>query len=273
MRRGGLAGLAVMSLGVGSAFAATTTLQISITNTSGDSGLSLTPLYLGFHDGSFDAFDVGGTASAGLELLAEEGMFGTLAAEREAATTDMMGVVTSQGAVAAAPGSPFGFGGPPVIEPGETATVTVDIDSATQGFLSYFSMIIPSNDLFIGTDNAIQLFDGMGNFVGAQTIDITEADVYDAGTEVNTNTGAAFNTAGGTDIDENGVITLAGASALNVLTGQTGANGVTIGGSPVNLLASITISEVPAVPLPAGAPLILTGLGLFGYMRAKKKKS
>ena len=253
------AALAAMSLGAGAATAST--LKITISNEAGDSGLSLTPLYVAFHNGSFDAFDVGTAASSGLELLAEEGDFSAIAGERAA-----IAGATSQGGALTAPGSPFGFGGPPVIEPGETATLRVDVASENR-FFTYLSMIIPSNDLFIGNNDAIELFDENGNFLGNQTINVTEASVYDAGTEVNNNLGAAFNSAGGADTDENGVVTLAGSSALNLLTGQTGANGVTIGASPVSLLATITISEVP---LPAGSLLLLSALGMGGIAARRK---
>ena len=51
----------------------TTELRISIRNTSDIGGTALTPLFSAFHDNSFDVYDLGGTASAGLEALAEDG--------------------------------------------------------------------------------------------------------------------------------------------------------------------------------------------------------
>ncbi|MEM7720458.1 MAG: spondin domain-containing protein [Pseudomonadota bacterium] len=268
LKLGVVAGLAITAAATA---AHATTLRVSITNNAGDSGLSLTPLYFAFHDGGFTGFNVGQAASPGLELLAEEGDFGLIRDERVAATTNSAGVVTSQGGALTAPGSPFTSAGiPPVIEPGENSSVDLNVD-ATNRFFNYFSMVIPSNDLFIGREGlGAEVFDMAGNFLGNQTFQITGANIWDAGTEVNNNSGAAFNTAGGAGTDENGVVTLAGSSALNALTGQTGANGLTIGGSPVAFSATISVSEVP---LPAGAPLVLTGLGLLGFMRARKKKA
>ena len=51
----------------------TTEVRVSLRNTSDTGGTALTPLFAGFHDNSFDVYDLGGTASAGLEALAEDG--------------------------------------------------------------------------------------------------------------------------------------------------------------------------------------------------------
>ncbi|MEM7386819.1 MAG: spondin domain-containing protein, partial [Verrucomicrobiota bacterium] len=78
--------------------------------------------------------------------------------------------------------------GIPPFEPGETAslTLTLDANDPTNRYLSFASMIIPSNDAFIGNDDptAHPVFDEMGNFVGG-TLLALGADIYDAGTEVN----------------------------------------------------------------------------------------
>lgn len=60
--------------------------------------------------------------------------------------------------------------------------------------LSYASMIIPSNDAFIGNHNpqGIELFDVAGNFNGKKIITILGSMVWDAGTELNTEMDAAF---------------------------------------------------------------------------------
>ena len=48
-------------------------VSVEIENLQPNDGFFFTPVWAGFHDGSFDFFDAGGTASAALELLAEEG--------------------------------------------------------------------------------------------------------------------------------------------------------------------------------------------------------
>lgn len=172
-----------------------TNLRITVRNTSDVGGTFLTPTYFGFHDGSFNLFDAGSAASAGLESLAEDGSAALLAGERVAADADSQGVVVSAGM------------------PIATQTIvsaTLDVDGASNGFVNYAAMILPSNDAFIGNDESLQVFSSSGRFLGEQTIVIEGSDVYDAGTEVNTELDAAFinQTAPNTGVDENGVVSL-----------------------------------------------------------------
>ncbi|MEM8569660.1 MAG: spondin domain-containing protein [Pseudomonadota bacterium] len=173
-----------------------TEIRVSVKNTSETGGVFLTPVYLGFHDGSFDLFDAGEVASPGLESLAEDGDAALLAGERLAADADSQGFLL------------FGAGGP--VATGELTSDIFDIDGLSNGSLSLASMILPSNDAFIGTDEAVVLFDEFGAFLGAQTLVFNGTDVYDAGTEVNTELDAAFlnQLAPNTGVTENGVVTL-----------------------------------------------------------------
>ncbi|MEL7026256.1 MAG: spondin domain-containing protein [Pseudomonadota bacterium] len=242
------------------------TLDVSITNEQTGSGLYLTPLLTVIHDGGFDAFDAGSAASAALEDLAEEGRVGMLQAEAgpDAAT----GVLISPG----------GFPGAPVIDPGESPSASIDVDPTTQRYFSFFSMVIPSNDSFIGNDNpfAYELFDAMGTFTGPLTISVFGGDIWDAGTEVNFENGsgenAAFAVNGGVDVgeDENGVVALAG--NVDFLFGTDIPTGGSIGSVPGSrtLLATINVDLAP-IPLPAGAPLLLVGLGALGLAKRWRK--
>ncbi len=47
--------------------------MISITNNSPLGSVYLTPVWMGFHDGSFDSYDSGAVASAGIEAISEDG--------------------------------------------------------------------------------------------------------------------------------------------------------------------------------------------------------
>ncbi len=97
-----------------------------------------------------------------------------------------------------------------MFEPGEVATQIIEVnDTNVHRYLSFASMIIPSNDAFIANldPRRIELFDNQGNFQGARALTIYGRDVYDAGTEANDPAGgAAFSTGGGSGVDENGVI-------------------------------------------------------------------
>ena len=151
--------------------AAALDVTITVENPQEAGGFSLTPVFHGFHDGAFDAFAVGQDADAtpGIEEIAELGS--------TAAMTDRF-AVEQPGGVSVT----FASGMPPVFEPGESATIT--LDAGGNRFLSVASMVVPTNDLFVGFDNLV-LFDDAGNFNGPVVIEFRGSDVYDAGTEVN----------------------------------------------------------------------------------------
>ncbi|GAB5467376.1 MAG: hypothetical protein Kilf2KO_04060 [Rhodospirillales bacterium] len=174
----------------------TTNLRVTVVNTADAGGTALTPVYLGFHNGNFDLFEAGQAASPGLESLAEDGSPMILAGERLAASPGSQGLVVpgAQGAIVAQ----------------ETTDGTIAVDGSLNGSVALASMILPSNDAFIGTDDSVRLFDGAGNFLGERSLIFEGSDVYDAGTEVNTELDAAFinQTAPNTGLDENGVVGL-----------------------------------------------------------------
>jgi hypothetical protein len=160
------------------------TVQVRVENLAPDGGFSFSPLWLGFHDGSFDMFDAGAQARDldGIQQIAEladAGPLGTRFGMEQ--PMGVAGLIVS------------GAGAPP-FEPGESASMVFDVGDATQNrFMSYASMVVPSNDLFIGNDDAREIFDAAGNFNGPFTIEIYGRNVWDAGTEVNDITdGPAF---------------------------------------------------------------------------------
>ncbi|MEO1675906.1 MAG: spondin domain-containing protein, partial [Pseudomonadota bacterium] len=171
-------------------------LRVVVTNLAPTGGVFLTPFWFGFHGDDFNLFDIGGTASRGLEAIAEDGDFMPIRGEFSAAVPDgVAGIITGSAT------------GP--IPTGDSNGVFVNVNALSNRFLSLAAMILPSNDAFVGTADAVELFDATGRFLGEQEILFTGADVLDAGTEVNTEMDAAFINQGAnnTGIDENGVIT------------------------------------------------------------------
>ncbi|MEM6610750.1 MAG: spondin domain-containing protein [Cyanobacteria bacterium P01_C01_bin.72] len=211
-----------------------TAIRVTVTNTLEEGGTFLTPVWFGFHNGeTFDLFTEGEAASTGLERLAEDGSVEGIAAEFVAQTGDngIDGTVLG------------GTGVPGPIDPGESASFTLDVDpeQVGQGFFTWATMIIPSNDAFLAVpDNALAdpIFDQHGNFIGPITIERRGSDVLDAGTEVNTEEDAAFinQTARDTGVDENGVVTAhpgfngsvgnPDATPVNVLGGETASGAI-----------------------------------------------
>ncbi|MCB1583234.1 MAG: spondin domain-containing protein [Xanthomonadales bacterium] len=158
-------------------------VTVKVENLSPEGGLYFTPLWVGFHDGSFDIYDLGAAASSGVERFAEDGDFSTLRADF--ATSGGLDEVIL---------NPEGFSGAPVFDPGMVSNEIFDLDPNEHQYFSYGAMILPSNDAFIanGDPTAHQLFDDQGEFTGPISFVVYGSEVLDAGTEANTETDAAF---------------------------------------------------------------------------------
>ena len=197
-----IAGSLVMAI---PAVAMATEVKVTIENMAPEEGTVLTPLWVGFHDGTFDLFNVGAAASPALERIAEDGTPPPLAKMFEqSGAGSMMGVLKGPGI---SPESP------PVIPPGAmvSATFTLDENDPKAQFFSYASMVVPSNDAFIANGNpfAYQIFDESGDFEGADFV-VYGFNIKDAGTEVNSEIPASTALLGqmqpNTGEPENGVI-------------------------------------------------------------------
>ena len=182
-------------------------LEITVENLAPTEGTQISPLWFGFHDGNFDTFDLNSTASSAIERIAEDGNTEELVEEFNS---------TQAGTIQEVVDSPTES--TPDFLPGDTVSTTVSIDSSLSSsqYLSYASMVLPSNDAFVGNENPTEhmIFDEAGNFIPTSFI-VSGSEVLDAGTEVNDED--RFTTLGvgsdplndfqpNTGIDENGVI-------------------------------------------------------------------
>ncbi|MEB3342385.1 spondin domain-containing protein [Okeania sp.] len=162
-----------------------------------DTSLFFSPVWVGFHNGGFDLFDINEVASEGLERIAEDGSPDGIATEfvnSEAGST--AGVISS-------PNGPF--------TQGNTGIQAFEVDETQDTFFSYASMILPSNDAFIGNESALayEVFDNTGNLLEVDFI-VSGNRVWDAGTEINDeipeNTVALGQEDPNTGVDEAGTV-------------------------------------------------------------------
>jgi hypothetical protein len=161
-------------------------VRVTVTNRAPELGTFQTSVWVGFHDGGFDIYDLGSAADTffpttdALERLAEDGNVEPI---RTDFTEQAFGRI--QGALPGVLG-PDASGGQ--LAPGETVSRVFRLDptQTEDRFFSYGTMIIPSNDAFSanGDPQAHPIFDVGGTFVATDFV-VPGTDALDAGTEVN----------------------------------------------------------------------------------------
>lgn len=195
--------LAIGLLSFGYRSKAAVNVRITVKNQAPEQGTYQTPVWVGVHDGTFDLFDLESPASPALERLAEDGSvmdINQLFTESEAG-----GVQTTI----------ISGGDIPPFAPRQSNTVVLELDPTNprHRYISFASMVIPSNDAFIGNSNpqAHPIFDDNGALLQDRIL-ISNLAVYDAGTEVNDevpeNTAFLAQAAPNTGESEGGVVRL-----------------------------------------------------------------
>ncbi len=149
---------------------------MTIQNLAPARSVSFAPLRLGFHSGADDAFNYGQTASPAILSIAEGGS----------------GSAWFPAFAAADPTATLGSVGRALL-PGTTANNTFRVVPLFNPFFSFASMVLPSNDLFLGNDSpvAFRLFDRAGGRA-LGSISQRGRDIWDAGSEVADPANAAF---------------------------------------------------------------------------------
>jgi len=237
-------------------------VTLTFTNLSAAKGAALSPFFVALHDGSFDPFDTGTTASSSIESLAELGSGSGLAADFAASNPDGVSATVTASVNAFGPG---------IYLPGGSGSMTLNLDPVKNRYLSYFAMVVPSNDRFVGNDSpvSIELFDGAGNFTGGSFTRNGDS-IWDAGTELDGTTGAAF-LDGSTATDspaQNGQIALN--HDFSVYGGLLTADGYNFDDLPGASVPLLRIDAVPAVPVPAALWLLGSALPMLGWVRRRK---
>lgn len=252
-------------VGASSLNAAGVDVRVTIENLAPPAGIYFTPVWVGFHDGTFDLFDSGAPASAALERVAEDGDTGPLSGDFAASGVGSVDATIVSGGVM------------PQFGPGQSASVTFSLDPgmSTSRYFSFASMIIPSNDAFIANGNPLgyQIFDGAGTFLGADFV-VPGSMVWDAGSEVNdevpANTAFFGQAAPNTGVSQAGVVAphpgFLAAGSGGILDDPMFASADFT--PPGYQVARITVSQVPE-PSTWTAAAVLAGLAGWVGRRAR----
>ena len=126
-------------------------------------GAHFSPLIGGVHNADVAFLEAGGTATPGIESMAERGRTATLTEEIQAAGANALSVLRKDSGPGATASDTF-----------EAVTVTADHPRIT-----LLSMIAPSPDWFVGVFG-LSLLDAEGNWAEALTVNLYP---WDAGTE------------------------------------------------------------------------------------------
>jgi len=236
----------------GLAIAQPVQLRVTVQNLAPANDISFAPLLVGFNNGTFDSFNVGETATAPIISIAEGGS----------------GVDWFPAFATADPSATLGSVGGALL-PGASASNTFTVDPSVNRFFTFGSMVIPSNDYFIGNDSPTRymLFNALGQ-LNISSISQFGRDIWDNGSETTDPLNAAFLVGGNNDLrtPENGVVEFdfAGLAAFN---GLTTAAGYVLNS---NLTANTEVYRITFEVIPAPSALGLGGIaGLVATRRRR----
>jgi hypothetical protein len=242
--------------------AAILNVTVTIENLAPADSISFAPLRLGFHNGTFDAFNNGEVAGSAIISIAEGGS--------GLPSPLVPGPGWFEAFAAAEPQAVLGSVGGALL-PGATASDTFLVDTSVNPFFTFGTMVIPSNDFFLGNDSptAFQLFDAAGNLL-ITAIDQRADDIWDAGSELFDPAAAAFLVGGNNDLrtPQGGVVNfnfteLSGFDGLTTAAGYVFDSQLAAGTE----VYRITFT-VQSVPEPASVGLV--GLGVAGLAAARR---
>jgi hypothetical protein len=240
-------------------------LRVTVENLAPANSIALAPFRFGFGNGTFDSFDnnqpafllgAATIAEAPNVTIAEGGSGSNWFPAFQAAEPN------------ADLGSVFGPSIPPIL-PGESGSAVFDIDP-TNRFFTFGTMVVPSNDHFLGNANptAFEVFDTSGNLI---LTSLTEdaSRIWDAGSETENPANAAFLVDGVNDQreDEN-LPVMFNFADLSAFNGLTTAAGYVFDSSLLSASTPVLRISFAVVPEPSTSVLgLLATLGLGSYRR------
>ena len=151
-------------------------VQLTLTNLT--AGMHFTPRLVVAHSDDVDLFDVGEAPTRRLAWLAEAGAIGTGDTSQDETNENFAWYLAQNEAanVNRTFGNPDAMGEGAFVKPGETKVYPA-IDTGGFGYLSMLSMLIPTNDAFVGLDSW-----KIPETPGVYTVTL---NAYDAGSEAN----------------------------------------------------------------------------------------
>ena len=292
---------ALLTCFLGTSALASVNVRVTVTNNGPANGVAITPLWVGFHDGSFDSYNGGLTSQQGLEALAEDGNNAVISADFQGGYTyidNSSGSAVSARVLSSQPGSQRVDGsigsetGPPPIQAGQSASRSFSI--ATDGsnrYFSYAGMVLPTNDFFLANGNPLgidlmSLYDGEGS-VSFNIGGFNASPVNDAGTEAESYVTSAANglfglaggqagpdsPAGSLGLPITNVVGSLPLDALNFIEGSQPQFDFNNGDLYPNGIATVTITAGDANAVPEPTTIAVWGiLGLLGTVYGYRNK-
>jgi hypothetical protein len=239
------------------AHAAQVQLNVTVENLAPANSVRFAPLRVGFHSGVFDSFDLGAAAGAAIVSVAEGGS----------------GSAWFPAFAAADPGSTRGTAADALL-PGQTGASSFLVDTAVNPYFTFASMVVPSNDFFVGNDDPKQyrLFDASGNLL-VSSITQRSRDLWDAGSEIHDPAAAAFVGMNDLRADQNSVVAFNFAE-FAAFNGLPTAAGYTFNSQLAADTEIYRISfAVAPVPEPQTYVLMALGLALVGWVGKRRVAS